>query len=919
MIDWEYRQRLQTANQITLEKTATNKFSFHMGIPGTASGYGDHIRACNEAGIVTGVGSVSSVGLGDIIACWEKDRAANKPLVPHVACVRPMSHNDVPVYGADIDWAVEEWLDRVIPHIGQDIIDWHELVITKHGNELDRNQIEWLADFYTALHPRLLERMGWQSHRICVFNFATGNPDLDQWELILPFLRLVGDNPDKFIIGLHEYSLDENDIWNRGLIGRFLKLFDICDEHGIPRPHVISHEWGWRDIKIPNSINQALIDIDKVNEVVAMYPEYLMGFIWTTQEWQDSDINLAVEKLIRPLTDMTLVKRYYCCDQGELPVRDEGKAREPYNREYWVVDPNRLSTAEIATIYKKAAGLLVTIGPSFDDGGIGSGLKHKKAVLWNIDGDEQQTFIDWYLTWYPSTAVEFRWHNDIVDPPDPEPPNALDVISYNQYDSRWGDELCGFGPKTLAQWGCLLTVYTDIADYWGIGNRDPLQENEYYKSRGGFSGHNLVSMAMSKVYPDVGNEGWLTWADHGQRMYTRLDEYLEAGIPCAARVDFDPATPQWEQHWVLITGKAPNGDYWMNNPWGGKKNVSVNDAYGKPGSESTILEVIFYFLDESSLPAVTTGQGVAASANDGIGLGYPVPITDMYAGSGATVAKFLSFHDPAMIGTIVSNIRETCNTYIIRAMAKWDGRNVTPQEFYDWTYPDTLRALNVLRGHGIDDKDVVIELHNEPNLKLEGLSINGSNGSWVDGYGCVNFFYEVWTKYKTTLPNVKYGIGGLSPGHAQANFRANSREFFLSMASHNNFAVFDVACLHCYTTSNWLGHSEVPEIEWAHTVTDKPIIITEASYHTPIDPNTGYRSVIDGIVYANKLYDLLTKLDLLPTLGVAWFVASASDPAFRHESFCISLNENTPYVDLYDRGIAARLAILRPPGEEGAL
>src|SRR5690606_4211095 len=107
-----------------------------------------------------------------------------------------------------------------------------------------------------------------------------------------------------------------------------------------------------------------------------------------------------------------------------------------------------------------------------------------------------------------------------------------------------------------------------------------------------FSGSDLVSMAMSKVYPNVKNQGWLTYTD--SRMHPRTKDYLSRGIPVPARVDFDPQTGQWEQHWILLIGwDEERQDYLMNNPWGGDKAVYVNDYYYNQG----VLECIYYYLD----------------------------------------------------------------------------------------------------------------------------------------------------------------------------------------------------------------------------------------------------------------------------------------------------------------------------------
>lgn len=296
-----------------------NKIGFHLGSNSTATGWGEHVRSLDAAGIPAVVMSVAGEGFGDIEACW--DRGSQ---VDHVAIIRCLSHDDVPLYDTDITFAVNEWLNRYVPTIGNDVRQYHQRVITKHGNELNKEKIQWLAQFYEALHPALLQRMGWTSHRICVFNFSGGEPEYDDWESILPFLELAGNNPDKFVIGVHEYSFDETDILADPyyFVGRCVShLYDVCDNNEIKRPKVAIHEFGWRDKKIPSTTAQAMADIDRAMTYYAanMGDDLIGAGVWTLQPWQDSGINLEVQKLIKPMTKLTLEKLYDAPDEVVVP------------------------------------------------------------------------------------------------------------------------------------------------------------------------------------------------------------------------------------------------------------------------------------------------------------------------------------------------------------------------------------------------------------------------------------------------------------------------------------------------------------------------------------------------------------------------------------------------------------------------
>ena len=58
---------------------------------------------------------------------------------------------------------------------------------------------------------------------------------------MLAFLRLAGQNPDQLAIALHEYSYLRDDIGHEYTykVGRFQTLFQVADQHGIPRPTVL--------------------------------------------------------------------------------------------------------------------------------------------------------------------------------------------------------------------------------------------------------------------------------------------------------------------------------------------------------------------------------------------------------------------------------------------------------------------------------------------------------------------------------------------------------------------------------------------------------------------------------------------------------------------------------------------------------
>lgn len=109
----------------------------------------------------------------------------------------------------------------------------------------------------------------------------------------------------------------------------------------------------------------------------------------------------------------------------------EGEAREPYVRIYNVVPADAtierfLEIAKYAWEHEHQ-----TVGGSYDDAGIGNGLKRKVAVLWDIPENEHEVYIQWYEQFYPGTEVVFKGNTEPEEPPAPNPPPGFDNLGHN--------------------------------------------------------------------------------------------------------------------------------------------------------------------------------------------------------------------------------------------------------------------------------------------------------------------------------------------------------------------------------------------------------------------------------------------------------------------------------------------------------
>ncbi|RMH00457.1 MAG: M23 family metallopeptidase [Chloroflexi bacterium] len=226
------------------------------------------------------------------------------------------------------------------------------------------------------------------------------------------------------------------------------------------------------------------------------------------------------------------------------------------------------------------------------------------------------------------------------------------------------------------------------------------------------------------------------------------------------------------------------------------------------------------------------------------------------------IIKVLSFHNADDIARLA---REHPNaSWIVRAFLSFGERNVTPQQFFDWTIDTVKRALEKLAG-----KDVVVELHNEPNLVSEGWGF-----SWTDGASFATWWLQVLALYRKELPGTRFIYPGLSPGSDVTGIKEDHIRFV--EASREAVEAADGLGVHIY----W---SKAYPMDLALSVLDdyisrfryKPIWVTEASNN-----KAGTSVYMKAQQYLRFWHELQKR----PTVqGVTYFVASALNPDFKEE------------------------------------
>lgn len=231
------------------------------------------------------------------------------------------------------------------------------------------------------------------------------------------------------------------------------------------------------------------------------------------------------------------------------------------------------------------------------------------------------------------------------------------------------------------------------------------------------------------------------------------------------------------------------------------------------------------------------------------------------------IIKVLSFHSGDDIARLA---REHPNaTWVVRAFLSMHGRVISPDQFLNDTLGDVKRAINALHG-----RDVVVELHNEPNLTLEGLGT-----SWQDGASFNLWWLQVLGKYRQALPGVRYLFPGLSPGQ-NTDVRQADRPFLEACRPAVNAA--DGLAMHAYWSNPHFPMDTHPDSglplvdDYIRRFPSKPIWITEASNNLGDDWNAKAREYI-------AFWQALQKR---PTIqGVTYFVASAQGDDFKHETW----------------------------------
>lgn len=266
---------------------------------------------------------------------------------------------------------------------------------------------------------------------------------------------------------------------------------------------------------------------------------------------------------------------------------------------------------------------------------------------------------------------------------------------------------------------------------------------------------------------------------------------------------------------------------------------------------------------------LTTRVGLHASAD-------PDPLSDEelaeFAALKPGVIKVLSAHPRESILRLAA--AHPGVKWIVRLFLDFGGRVVSPKEFYDWTIDDLERTLAALAEHGVATADIIIELHNEPNLAAEGMWSN-----WKSGAEFGVWLSALMDLYRQRPDPLRLAFPGLSPGGDVAGVRYDMKRFITE--AYPWASLCNAICLHEYWSDDY--PIEPPGLaayyrDLFFLLPPYELYVSEASRNDRPARHAPQK-------YAEEYADYLRAVNKYGVAGVTFFVASATNPEFEPETW----------------------------------
>ena len=408
----------------------------HGGIGNYMPNIGDHWRELNRQGI-----PAVYKGVDDYGSCLELLQIGDEEGVENLTVFRMANLHginwDVPNWHAGSpQLAAIEHVDKTLAHLPSefDKRTWLEII-----NEPDKDEdtnfpdwgtyefTEWLAEFMITACEMLLGK----GYKVAGFGFSSGEPEIVDWYVprMQDFLGLAAHNPN-VALALHEYSFLGDELISTApwLIGRFEKLFEVCDELNIKRPKILITEFGWAlwELPVPEVAISQLIEV--ADQLYGPHPEIMGAFVWFYGiGWQQ--IQFKAARLLEPMFSTAMT--------WEMEIDDEENDMS-FEEELW-----ERSIEEQIMRFNPEAAFQRKI---FNDGFVPVSNEYRQEIEGQLyaaqvgeqlsSGERRVYFTEdgnWgNIRWINSPEEETT--GPPIDPPPPEPPppqsGDFDLLQY---------------------------------------------------------------------------------------------------------------------------------------------------------------------------------------------------------------------------------------------------------------------------------------------------------------------------------------------------------------------------------------------------------------------------------------------------------------------------------------------------------
>lgn len=439
---------------------------------------------------------------------------------------------------------------------------------------------------------------------------------------------------------------------------------------------------------------------------------------------------------------------------------------------------------------------------------------------------------------YTNMLIETDWPDE-TPPPEPPPPVSNDIVLQVPFTSQVNEityNACGPACAAileLYQYGIARTAL----DWWAATGANPTQP-----------------VTFAQMERAANSFGYYFRIERDKSL-AELSNLLNSGV-CpmllvnAAYLEYCATT---SAHFVLCVGKLASGAYMIHDPYtvrqmGGAFVIQHDLAnawgncylQGNPNNTWLILE-----------KAITPPPPPTSNAMSGVSMASARPLTanetEAARISGVTAFKALTIQDPGEAAQLIEQVRYIKPDMLIvaRLMFPPDSENRTPfspQTFIDYCGGPALTYYGMGVRH--------FEIHNEPNLALEGNDWN-----WANGIEFAEWFDDVFYILRRMMPNAMFGFPGLSPQADDIAGICDASDAFLQNARSAVLAS-DWLGVHSYWQERGMGHWQMQSEDYGgwyyrkvqRAFPGKSIFITEYSCNNPnitdVDKGRMYRDYV---------------------------------------------------------------------------